>query len=87
MPGPYYTGPATISDGTVDICHDVEIFIRSGQNAAVAAWHVVLKEKLPRELRSPHGKTVSVSIGDGVQGVGTMIDPRHIRGVGQPPCK
>lgn len=86
-PDAYYCGPATLSDGTVDANHEVEIFVRTGGHATVMAWHVVLKEKLPPELRSPHGKTVSVRIGNGAEGLGTMVDPRHIRGAGQPPSK
>lgn len=81
----YYSGPATISDGVAVSCHNVEIHARTGQNAITAAWHVVLKERLPRELGSPHGKTLSVRIANGGQGVGTLVDPRLIRGAGEPP--
>lgn len=80
-----YCGPATISDGVIESSHNVEMHIRIGANAISPAWHVVIDDQLPRELRSPHGKTLSVRIAGGVPGVGTLVDPRLIRGVGQPP--
>ncbi|MGH1490773.1 MAG: hypothetical protein ACRBK7_15510 [Acidimicrobiales bacterium] len=64
---------------------DIEIHIRPGSNAIAAAWHVIIKDKLPNELRSPHGKTVSVRLESGGQGVGILVDPRLIRGAGEPP--
>lgn len=83
--GSHYCGPAMISDGVAEGSHDIEIHTRPGQNAIAGAWHVIIKDKLSRELRSPHGKTVSVRIASGGQGVGTLVDPRLIRGAGEPP--
>ena len=78
-------GPATISDGMAESSHDVEIHTTVGRNAITAAWHVVIEGKLPKELRSPHGKTLSVRTASGGQGVGTLVDPSLIRGAGEPP--
>lgn len=83
----HYSGPATISDGVAESRHTVQIHVRTGRNAVTPAWHVVIEDKLPRELRSPHGKALYVRIGDGVQGVGTLVDPRLIRGAGEPPAE
>ncbi len=85
--GGHYSGPATISDGAAESSHNIEIYIRTGQNAVSAAWHVIIKNGLPRELRSPCGKTLSVRIASGRRGVGTVVDPRLIRGVGKPPSR
>lgn len=82
----HYNGTVTISDGTAESAHEVEIYIRTGHHAIAAAWHVILKDKLSTNLCSPIGKAVSIRIANGVQGVGTVIDPGHIRGVGAPPA-
>lgn len=82
----HYSGPATISDGVHESTLDVEIHTRPGENATVAAWHVNIRGRLPRELRFSLGKALSVVLADGSQGVGTLVDPRLIRGVGEPPC-
>jgi hypothetical protein len=81
----HFSGPATISDGVNESTLDVEIHTRPGENATVAAWHVNIRGPLPRELRSPSGKTLSVLLADGRQGVGTLVDPHLIRGAGEPP--
>ena len=81
----HYIGSATISDGTTESSHFVEIHVRTGENAVTPAWHVVVKDSLPKELRSSYGKTLSVRIATGVPGVGTLVDPRLIRGTGEPP--
>lgn len=81
----HYAGPATISDGVHDSTLDVEIHIRPGKNAVVAAWHVTIRGRLPQELRSPFGKALSVILANGSRGVGTLIDPLLIRGAGEPP--
>lgn len=83
----HFAGPATISDGVHESTLDVEIHTRPGKHAIAAAWHVTIRGPLPRELRSPFGKTLAVLLGDGSRGVGTLVDPHLIRGAGEPPCE
>lgn len=82
----HFLESATISDGVNEKVFEVEIFTRPGENALVTAWHVQIQGQVPHELRFPSGKTVSVRLADGREGVGTLVDPHLIRGVGQPPC-
>lgn len=83
----HYVGLATISDGTHESDHDVELHTRPAANASTAAWHVTIRGTLPHQLRVPHGKAVSVVLEGGGRGVGTLVDPHLIRGVGEaPPC-
>lgn len=82
----HHIGLATISDGVCESILEVEIHTRPGQAGTVAAWHVTIRGKLPHQLRSPHGKALSVVLADGSRGVGTLVDPHVIRGAGEPPC-
>ena len=82
---PHFSGRATISDGVTEGVFDIEIHTRHGENATVAAWHVNIQGRLPQEMRVPYGKALSVQLADGRQGVGTLVDPNLIRGVGNPP--
>ena len=81
----HYCGPATLSDGVDECRHNVEVHTRPGEDGIVAAWHVVIEGRLPRELRFPYGKALSVLLSDGTRGVGTLVDPQLIRGAGEPP--
>lgn len=81
----HYSGPATISDGKNESLHDVEIHIRTQEHARTAAWHVVIAGQLPAELRTPHGKAISVLLPSGGRGVGFLVDPHLVRGTGKPP--
>ncbi len=82
----YHLGPATISDGEHECVLEVEIHTMEGRDAATPAWHVTIRGQLPHEMRFPDGKALSVVIEGGQRGVGTLVDPRLIRGVGEPPC-
>lgn len=81
----HFAGRATISDGVNESVFDIEIHTRHSENATAAAWHVNIRGRLSHELRVPAGKTLSVRLADGRQGVGTLVDPNLIRGVGNPP--
>jgi hypothetical protein len=81
----HYSGEVTISDGTHESTFDVEIHTRQAENSAVAAWHVIVQGHLPPDLRIPPGKALAVVLPDGSRGVGTLVDPHIIRGVGEPP--
>ncbi len=80
-----YSGPATISDGANEGVFEVEIHTRPGENRTDFAWHVNIQGRLPHDLRFPSGKALSVQLADGRQGVGTLVDPRLIRGAGASP--
>ena len=80
-----YCGPATISDGTTESLHDVEIHTRASEHARAAAWHAIITGRLPAELRSPYGKALFVRLPSGGQGVGVLVDPHLLRGAGDPP--
>ena len=82
----HYSGPATISDGVIESLHDVEIHTRTREHRRAAAWHAIISGRLPAELRSPHGKTLSVRLPNGRQGVGVLVDPHLVRGAGEPPA-
>ncbi len=81
----HFVGPATISDGVQESLVEVEIHSSPDKNATDEAWHVNIKGLLPKDLRLPCGKTLSVRLADGRQGVGTLVDPGLIRGAGEPP--
>ena len=81
----HHVGPATISDGVHDLVVDVELHTQLGPGGTVAGWHVTIRGTLSHELRSPHGKALSVVLANGSRGVGTLVDPHVIRGAGDPP--
>ncbi len=83
---PHYCGPAVITDGITEETHEIEIHMTRAENAALPAWHAIIKGRLVHDLRFPSGKPVAVHLPAGGRGAGTLVDPQLIRGEGDPPC-
>jgi hypothetical protein len=71
----HHRGPVTLSDGVNQSLHAVEIHSSPRENVNVAAWQVIIRGRLPVELRTPDGRAFTVILPGGTLGVGTLVYP------------